>query len=92
VGRHPGGARASRHRYGERGDRQVHRGEAQRAFELKPNDTIVLKALREAYWTMGRTEQATDAHRRALAVGDRSQGGLDSEIKSVDRPSGGGEF
>ena len=63
-----------------------------RAFELKPDDTIVLKALREAYGTMGRTEQAMDAHRRALAVGDRSQGGLNSEIKSIDRPSGGGEF
>ena len=63
-----------------------------RAFELKPDDRIVLEALREAYGTMGRTEQAMDAHRRALAVGDRSQGGLNSEIKSIDRPSGGGEF
>ena len=35
---------------------------------------------------MGGTEQAMDAYRRALAVGDRSQGGMSSEIKSIDRP------
>ena len=49
-----------------------------RAFELKP-------ALREAYGATGGTEQAMDAHRR-----DRSQGGINSEIKSINRPSGGG--
>jgi tetratricopeptide (TPR) repeat protein len=63
-----------------------------RAVELKPNDKIVLEALREAYETMDRREQAIDAHRRTLAIGDGMQGGLNSEIKPIDRPVGGGEF
>ena len=63
-----------------------------RAVELKPNDKIVLEALREAYETMDWREQAIDAHRRALAIGDGMQGGLNSEIKPIDHPVGGGEF
>ena len=63
-----------------------------RAVELKPNDKIVLEALREAYETMDWREQAIDAHRRTLAIGDGMQGGLNSEIKPIDRPVGGGEF
>ena len=87
-----GPARAPRQRHGERGDRQARRGEAQARGRAQADDKIVLEALREAYETMDWREQAIDAHRRALAIGDGMQGGLNSEIKPIDRPVGGGEF
>jgi tetratricopeptide (TPR) repeat protein len=59
-----------------------------RAVELKPNDRIVLETVGETYWLLGWSAQAIDAERRAAAAGDRSQGGLDAEIKRLDRSVG----
>ena len=58
-----------------------------RAVELKPNDRIVLETAGQTYWLLGWSAQAIDAERRAAAAGDRSQGGLDAEIKRLDRPA-----
>jgi tetratricopeptide (TPR) repeat protein len=59
-----------------------------RAVELRPNDRTVLETVARAYEQLQWREQALDAHRRALAAGDTIRGGLDAEIKPVDRRAG----
>ena len=57
----------------------------QKALELMPNDPIVLKTVHRAYKLLEWREQADDAHRRALAADDRTQGRLDAGIRRRDR-------
>jgi tetratricopeptide (TPR) repeat protein len=62
--------------------------ELKRAVELKPNDQFVLKTVAQGYRRLGWSAQAIEADRRAAAAGDRTQGGLEPEIKRLERAAG----